>query len=264
MSQDFFFPTYIGLLSPEHREKIGPALWEFLWFISKTTKEFQEGNESRGIVLGGRPVKIKEIAIELGASERTVKRNVARLKEENYIETKRTPYGEIYHVKKSKKFTKKRSAQNGTSKEREVPYMPREVPHMSKRSATYGTCNKDIKDIKGYKDDDSKNPFKDYENNFGFPTQIMIQEFNHWIDSSNFLEPKSIICEVISRTKERSPRNPSKYIMKILTELHQKELYTLEAVKEHNKTFDQKIGSHKKQNALDKNAVMRGLGIEDE
>lgn len=148
MSGSFYFPTYIGLLTKEHRENIGPALWEFLWLISKTTKEITEDGETIGIILGGKPVKISEIAEELGSSERTVKRNIARLKEHGYIKTTRTPYGEIYKVKNSKKFIKKRSAKNGTSEHSEVPNMPREVPHLSKRSAKNGTSNKDIKDIK--------------------------------------------------------------------------------------------------------------------
>ncbi|ADU95315.1 hypothetical protein GYMC52_2949 [Geobacillus sp. Y412MC52] len=168
MPDSFYFPVYTGLLTPEHRERIGPAIWEFLWLVSKVTKEVQEEGETLGIVLGGRPVKLAEIAAELGGSERTVKRNIARLKDEGYIETVRAPYGEIYKVRKSKKFTHKsrsdkngtsfderedknglshdeRSAKNGTSEHREVPYL-------SERSATSGTSNKDIKDIKNITD----------------------------------------------------------------------------------------------------------------
>ncbi|MFC4387500.1 conserved phage C-terminal domain-containing protein [Gracilibacillus marinus] len=149
MSDSFFFPVFSGILTPYHIERIGPALWEFLWLVSKTTKEVTENNETIGIVLGGKPVKLKDVANELGRSERTVKRNVSRLKEYEYILTTRTPYGEVYKVRNSKKFTKKRSAKNGTSeKEGEVPNMSREVPHLSKRSAKNGTSNKDIKDIK--------------------------------------------------------------------------------------------------------------------
>lgn len=262
MSEEFFFPTYIGLLSPEHREKIGPALWEFLWFISRTTKEFQEGEEKLGIVLGGKPIKVKEIAEELGISERTVKRNVFRLKQEGYIESKRAPYGEIYHVRKSKKFKEKRSAKNGTSKkERSATYgtsEPREVPHMSKRSATYGLSNKDIKDIKelDIKDDDMRsNPVNEYEKHFGFPPGTFIHDINYWIDESLFKEPEEIICEVIERAKQQSPRNPAKYISKILNDLHRKELYTLADVREHNKKFDDQIklktGTNKKLNEID-------------
>lgn len=146
MPDSFYFPVYTGLLTPKHRERIGPAIWEFLWLVSKVTKEVQEEGETLGIVLGGRPVKLAEIAAELGGSERTVKRNIARLKDEGYIETVRAPYGEIYKVRKSKKFVhKNRSAKNGTSEHREVPYL-------SERSATSGTSNKDIKDIKNITD----------------------------------------------------------------------------------------------------------------
>ncbi|UII58100.1 winged helix-turn-helix domain-containing protein (plasmid) [Cytobacillus spongiae] len=152
MPESFFFPVYSGLISPDHKENIGPALWEFLWLISKTTKEEVEDDETWGIVLGGKPIKICEISNDLGGSERTAKRNIARLKEFGYIETKRAPYGEIYRVKKSKKFINKRGAKNGTSENKRsaksVISEQREVPHLSKRSAKSVISNKDIKDIK--------------------------------------------------------------------------------------------------------------------
>jgi DNA-binding MarR family transcriptional regulator len=159
MPESFYFPVYSGLLTAQHRERIGPAIWEFLWFVSKVTKEIQEEGETWGIVLGGRPVKLAEIADELGGSERTVKRNVARLKEEGYIETIRAPYGEIYKVRKSKKFiSKKRNAKNGTStnerEDKNVLSEQREVPHLSKRSAKNVPSNKDIKDIKNIKEEE--------------------------------------------------------------------------------------------------------------
>jgi DNA-binding MarR family transcriptional regulator len=170
MPESFYFPVYSGLLTAQHRERIGPAIWEFLWLVSKVTKEIEEKGETWGIVLGGKPVKLAEIAAELGESERTAKRNIARLKDEGYIETVRAPYGEIYKVRKSKKFVhKNRSAKNGTSlDEREDKNVPshderwdkndtseeREVPHLSKRSAKNGTSNKDIKDIKNIINDD--------------------------------------------------------------------------------------------------------------
>jgi DNA-binding MarR family transcriptional regulator len=170
MPESFYFPVYSGLLTAQHRERIGPAIWEFLWLVSKVTKEIEEEGETWGIVLGGKPVKLAEIAAELGESERTAKRNIARLKDEGYIETVRAPYGEIYKVRKSKKFVhKNRSAKNGTSlDEREDKNVTshderwdkngtseeREVPHLSKRSAKNGTSNKDIKDIKNIINDD--------------------------------------------------------------------------------------------------------------
>ncbi|MFC3883780.1 winged helix-turn-helix transcriptional regulator [Bacillus songklensis] len=149
MPESFYFPIYSGLLTKEHREKIGPALWEFIWFISKTTKEIEEDDETWGIVLGGRPVKQSEIATEIGISESTVKRNIARLKQHGYIEAKRAPYGEIYRVKNSKKF-KKRQTKNDLSEKRDRS-------HMTERKTTYDLSNKDIKDIKKEEEEKSLN-----------------------------------------------------------------------------------------------------------
>ena len=152
MPEPFYFPIHSGLLSPEHREQIGAAIWEFIWFISKTTKEFQEGDERLGIVLGGKPIKHAEIAIDLGVSESTVKNHVNRLKKYKYIETKRAPYGEIYYVKNSKKFKPKRQARNGLSlNERKVKNdlsETRDRQNFTERQTKNGLCNKDINDIK--------------------------------------------------------------------------------------------------------------------
>lgn len=112
MPESFFFPIYSGLLTEEHRNKIGPALWEFLWCISATTSEVEQDGSLSGVVLGGKPVSYNDVAKELGGSKSTVKRNFEKLEEQGYIEMKRTPYGHIIHVKNSKKF--KKSAKNST------------------------------------------------------------------------------------------------------------------------------------------------------
>jgi hypothetical protein len=109
----------------EHKEKIGAAIWEFLWCISRTTKEEMDTDGvTWGLVFGGKPVKHAEISTELGTSIRSVKRNMARLKEMNYIDTTRVRYGEIIRVRRSKKWRGARSdlsedqrrVKNGTSK----------------------------------------------------------------------------------------------------------------------------------------------------
>lgn len=93
------------------------------------------------------------------------------------------------------------------------------------------------------KDDDiemQSNPVTEYEKAFGFPTSLLVEEFNYWIDSeeSQFQEPEAIICETIQRAKQQIPRNPAKYITKILKDLHNMELFTLDAVKAYNERFD--------------------------
>ncbi|RJS60142.1 winged helix-turn-helix domain-containing protein [Bacillus sp. PK3_68] len=112
MPSSFYFPVFSGLLTAEHRKKIGPALWEFLWCISTTTKEVMEDGELLGIVLGGKPVSYNDVAKEMGGSKSTVKRNFEKLEEEGYILMTRTPYGHIIKVRNSKKF--KKSAENDT------------------------------------------------------------------------------------------------------------------------------------------------------
>ncbi|QPA31605.1 helix-turn-helix domain-containing protein [Thermaerobacillus caldiproteolyticus] len=195
MPESFYFPVYSGLLTSQHRERIGPAIWEFLWLVSKVTKEVQEEGETWGIVLGGKPVKLAEIAAELGESERNAKRNLARLKDEGYIETVRAPYGEIYKVRKSKKFiSKKRSAKNGTpADEREDKYVPshgerrdknvlseqREGTNLSKRWDENVPSNKDIKDIKNIKEEE-----EDRMNHFQLIANKFIQRRAHGFDLS--------------------------------------------------------------------------------
>jgi DNA-binding transcriptional ArsR family regulator len=186
MPESFYFPVYSGLLTAQHREKIGPAIWEFLWLVSKVTKEEQVEDETWGIVLGGRPVKVAEIVADLGGNERNIRRNLARLKEHGYIDSKRAPYGEIYKVRKSKKFTlKKRSAKIGISaNEREDKNVLSDTERPDKNDLSVPTertffvgrpdknvrCNKDIKDIKKEEEEE-----KSMSNNSAF--QLIANKF---------------------------------------------------------------------------------------
>lgn len=265
-SDILYFPVHVGLLSPEHKDHIGTALWEFLWLIARTTKESQdEDGETWGIVLGGKPIKLSEISEELGSSEHTVKKNIAKLKKYGYIDSKRAPYGEIFKVKKSKKF-KKRQTKNGTSQknrqtenglsveERQIKNglsEPRDRPNLVERQTKNGLCNKDIKDIKvidikqqqDIKENEvdvvENNPIVEYEKFFGFPSAVLIQEFNYWIDESQFQEPEAILCEVIKQASKQAPRNAGVYVKAIIKKYHDMELFTLDAVLEYNRKFEE-------------------------
>lgn len=148
MSDNFFFPIFTGLLDSEHVEKIGSALWEFLWLISKVTKEVVEGDETIGIVLGGRPVKNIEMSESLGYSLAKVERNISALKKHGYITTKRTPYGNIFKVKNSKKFYKNRTLKSEGSERSEPSDLEREPSNMIERTLNCEGNKEDIKDIK--------------------------------------------------------------------------------------------------------------------
>ena len=44
-----------GLL--EHKDRMGAAIWEYLWLIDKVTKDEPDGNgKFNGVVLGGKPI----------------------------------------------------------------------------------------------------------------------------------------------------------------------------------------------------------------
>ncbi|MBW7976162.1 phage portal protein [Bacillus velezensis] len=103
------FFIYSGLLNSEHYDKIGSAIWLFLWFISSTTKEHVKDGVKWGIVLGHKPVKAREMADIFAVSEKTVRRWLEVLEQHEYIKAVRAPYGLIVSVKHSKRFTPKKT-----------------------------------------------------------------------------------------------------------------------------------------------------------
>ncbi|WP_240414994.1 hypothetical protein [Paenibacillus periandrae] len=139
MPDNHIIPVSSGLF--EHRERIGPALWEFLWCIDAVTSEEIDAQGNHwGLVHGGAIVKYERIAQEAMTSERTVKRNMALLMDEGYIETVRTARGYIIKLAKNKKdLFKKRSANNGTSQESDIQKVAHhnesEVPIMAHHEA---------------------------------------------------------------------------------------------------------------------------------
>lgn len=101
------FPMYSGLLEPEHYQRIGPAIWLFLWCVSSTTAEKEIDGTVWGIVLGNKPMKLPEISQKFGVNVKTVSRWLDTLEENHYIKVTRAPRGLILSVKNSKKWTDK-------------------------------------------------------------------------------------------------------------------------------------------------------------
>jgi hypothetical protein len=104
------FPVSAGLLDPRHVQAIGRAVWVYLWFLNRVTRDEQRGDDDFvGIVLNGRPLSIDEIAEELGFDYYACRRHLARLVKSGYVERRKTGAGMFsYSVKKSKKWAWKR------------------------------------------------------------------------------------------------------------------------------------------------------------
>ncbi|MFL6977221.1 phage portal protein [Bacillus inaquosorum] len=132
VDKSYPFPTYSGLLNSEHYDKIGPALWLFLWFISSTTKEIEKDGVNWGIVLGHKPLKAREMAAVFGVSEKTVRRWLELLETHKYIKAARAPYGLMISVKHSKKFSS-RSDKTAHQSIKERPFSP-QAPDTDVRS----------------------------------------------------------------------------------------------------------------------------------
>ncbi|MDD4989110.1 MAG: hypothetical protein PHV42_01655 [Candidatus Pacebacteria bacterium] len=54
-----YFTVSKGLLDPKHRQRMGVAVWEFLWCLDRVTKINADG---LGLVLGGKPVNLCDFA----------------------------------------------------------------------------------------------------------------------------------------------------------------------------------------------------------
>jgi len=103
LAESYPINVYNGLITAEHRQRMGAAIWEYLWLL-----DHQTGTD--GEVLGGRPIKAEEIASEvtgIGTHSKTVAANLRRLTDERYIKIKRSPYGLIIAILKPKKFSRR-------------------------------------------------------------------------------------------------------------------------------------------------------------
>jgi DNA-binding MarR family transcriptional regulator len=96
----FYIEISNGLLAPEHRKRMGTAVWEFMWLLDKVTKVDEEGI---GWVLGGKSIKRDEIKEDIGIDVGHISENLNKLQNEGYISLTRTPYGLVIKVANAKK-----------------------------------------------------------------------------------------------------------------------------------------------------------------
>jgi hypothetical protein len=104
----FAIPISSGILA--HCQKIGIALWVFIWLIDRTTREVPSANGcTEGLVYGGRAIRAHEIGRELEMPTRTVQAHLDRLVAYGYLRRINHAQGVAsgYAVLRSKKWKPK-------------------------------------------------------------------------------------------------------------------------------------------------------------
>jgi hypothetical protein len=104
-----------GLL--EHKPRMGAAIWEYLWFIDRVTKDEPDGSgKFNGLVLGGQPVSALTIARDLREHVNTAATNIKALESAGYIIRRRRPDNRCsYVVTNSKKWFWNRNTSVGST-----------------------------------------------------------------------------------------------------------------------------------------------------
>lgn len=128
---NFYISVSNGLLKDNHRKRIGTAVWEFMWCLDKITKIDEKGI---GYVLGGKPIKLAEIARQMNFHKNTVSQNLAKLEKEGYIHKTLTPYGIVIRVMKAKKrFTGNSEPRTQNSEPNKIVSVDNTIPELSKK-----------------------------------------------------------------------------------------------------------------------------------
>src|SRR5271154_4123228 len=106
----FSIPISSGIFA--HCQKIGIAIWVFIWMIDRTTREVPSANGcSEGLVYNGRAIRAYEVGKELGMPARTIQAHLDRLVAHGYLRRINRTLGAAsgYAVQRSKKWKPKLS-----------------------------------------------------------------------------------------------------------------------------------------------------------
>jgi hypothetical protein len=105
------FPLSPGLVDGKHRQNMGLAIWEFLWFLEHVTSDESDGKgKFDGIVDFGNSISAARVAREIASSARNVQRNIQKLVSTGYLIRKRAlANGHSYVVTNSKRWLWKRA-----------------------------------------------------------------------------------------------------------------------------------------------------------
>lgn len=184
------------LLDPKHVEGMGQAVWLYMWLIDHMTSITEEGI---GKVLGGKPIKFREMKDELGISPDTYSRWVDKLLEYPYIEVIRAPYGIIFKVLKAKKHFRKKGERYRKNAESEIG---RDTAYM--RNVIKTRQGESIFSEKKIPEQSSelldKNTKKMKKNGFGYSEKDSSDSYEDVVDS----ESGEIVPDVIKTDKNEA------------------------------------------------------------
>jgi hypothetical protein len=105
-----------GILEQKHFDKLGSAIWLYLWFLDKQPKDTDK-------VLGGQPITYEMFAKEFGkVSRRTYTYWLQSIVAGGYVSTLRTPRGSVITINKPKKWDAQKVAQQPKSDAQKVAH----------------------------------------------------------------------------------------------------------------------------------------------
>ena len=143
----------------EHCPDMLDSVWLFLWYIDRTTEE----SNGEGRVLGGMPIVDPRPASELRMPVKTIRRWRLHLEEKGYVRVRRTPYGHVITLLKSKKWNWGPTLVANEKKvpKRDLPngeISPKEIPHsghsdLPNRAARFPVSGSQISPNGKYKED---------------------------------------------------------------------------------------------------------------
>ena len=110
------FPVTSGLFDSAHFEKIGPALWLYLWLIDKTTSDEEIDGVRYGLVLYGQPISPSLVTASYGLPRRTYQNQIRQLADAGYVHLQRTGHGYIIRVINSWKWKWRKKEKPYTSR----------------------------------------------------------------------------------------------------------------------------------------------------
>ncbi len=83
-------PIRVGLVNdPQHQARMGKAIWLYLHL-----QLYAHWSTGKGLGV----IKCQDIADKTGRDERTIRRNLKKLEDENYINLTRAPYGFYFQI----------------------------------------------------------------------------------------------------------------------------------------------------------------------